>query len=79
MLKKSIYFLLFTLILSGCVERGQNLTPKHITKYEISIEDEKINPSRYVLKVDANKSKIDTTQNNIAGTLLLVIGLIIIL
>ena len=80
MLKKSIILVLLTFILSGCVERGQNITPLYNSQNIKSIESNStvVQPI-YVLKCNAKDKPIDTTQNTIAGTFLLAIGIIILL
>jgi outer membrane lipoprotein-sorting protein len=81
MLKKSIFLLLLTLIISGCVERGQNLGPSYITKSKVVSSKNTTTTAKpvYVLHLDAKKSEINTTKNTITGTLLLVIGIIVFL
>ena len=80
MLKKSIILVLLTFILSGCVERGQNVTPQYTRQSLKSIESNTtaVQPI-YVLKCNAKDKPIDTTQNTIAGSFLLAIGIIILL
>lgn len=80
MLKKSITLILLTFILSGCVERGQNVTPQYNVQSIKSIEgNTTVVQPVYVLKCDAKNKPIDAVQNSIAGTFLLAIGIIILL
>ena len=80
MLKKSIILVLLTFILSGCVERGQSVTPLYNTQSVKSIENNTtIVQPIYVLKCNAKDKPIDATQNTIAGSFLLIIGMIILL
>ena len=81
MTKKSILLLFLLLSLNGCVERGQTVTPyasmshrSHQSEANTTI----VQPA-YVLRLNANDRKIDTVQNSVSGTLMLVIGLIIFL
>lgn len=81
MLKKSIFLFLLTLFISGCVERGQSVNPQYITQNKnVSTEtNTTIVKPIYMLRLDANKSDIDTIKNSVTGTMLLVIGIIIFL
>lgn len=80
MLKKSIILVLLTFILSGCVERGQNVIPLYNAQSVKSIEgNTTIVQPIYVLKCNAKDKPIDAIQNSIAGTFLLAIGIIILL
>lgn len=85
MFKKTIFLFLFTLFLSGCVERGQNLRPSTVIivdhkEKRIHAPNTKQNiQSDYVLHLSANEKAYDKLKNNISGSLLIVIGLIIFL
>ena len=81
MLKKSIFILLWTLLMTGCVERGQNVTPQYIAPITNSSADKNntVVQPLYVLKCSPKDREIDKTQNAISGAMLLAIGIIILL
>ena len=64
--------------MNGCAERGQslNVPQKSVTVNNSSSTN--VEPY-YALKVNASDSKNDTFKNNLSGSLLLIIGLIILL
>ena len=77
-IKKSIFLLLLAITMNGCVERGQSLNiPKNslIEKHNLATSSK----SYYALKINASDSKHDTLKNNVSGSILLIIGLIILL
>ena len=65
--------------LNGCVERGQSIniptTKSLIKKHDLN----RNTTSYYALKINASDSKYNTRKNNISGSLILIIGLIILL
>ena len=77
-IKKSIFLFLLAMYINGCVERGQSLNiPKKslIEKHNLASNTK----SYYGLKINANDSRHDTLKNNVSGSILLIIGLIILL
>jgi len=76
MIKKSILVLLFTLLFTGCAERGYivNITP---TKAKVDKTTEIKSDDFPTLKL--NSSREDKMQKTISGSLILIIGLILIL
>lgn len=79
MIKKSIILLILTLFISGCVERGKSVHPNIRTHQNIQQESTSNVQPAYVLRITAKDRKIDKVKNTISGTLMLVIGLMIIL
>jgi len=78
MIKKSIFIFLLAMYMNGCAERGQSL---NVPQKSITIKNASsthLEPY-YALKVNASDSKNDTLKNNLSGSLLLIIGLIILL
>ena len=78
LIKKSIYLFLLILFMQGCVERGKSL---NIPQESKTIKEKKSTYTEpyYALKVNASDSKNETLKNTISGSLLLIIGLIILL
>jgi uncharacterized lipoprotein YajG len=73
MIKKVFYILISALILGGCAERGSivSVTPKH---NKATQKTEAAFP-----KLTLSSSREDKVQKNISGSLILVIGLLLIL
>ena len=78
MLKKSIFIFLFLLSINGCVERGQNINLPHQAVHAKNDNTTDVKPY-YALKLNAKDSNHDTLKNNISGSILLLIGLVILL
>ena len=78
MIKKSIFIFLFLLSINGCVERGQNLNLPHHAIQAKNNHTTDVKPY-YALKLSAKDSNHDTLKNNISGSILLLIGLVILL
>jgi len=78
MIKKSIYIVLFLLSINGCVERGQNL---NLTHHAVQVKNKNTTDVKpyYALKINAKDSNHDTLKNSISGSLLLLIGFMILL
>jgi len=76
MIKKSIFIFLLLLSINGCVERGLNLPHKVVHTKNNNTTDMK---PYYALKLNAKDSNHDTLKNNISGSILLLIGLVILL
>ncbi len=76
MIKKTFFILICSLVFVGCAERGAlvplKLTEKHIKKHNSSKNQ---NIPTLVLK----SSREDEMQKNISGSLILIIGLLLIL
>lgn len=85
MFKKSIFLFSLLLLISGCVERGQNIKPNtviivdHKEKRIHTGNRQEDKESSYVLHLNANEKAYDTLKNSISGSLLIIIGLIIFL
>jgi len=80
MIKKSIFLLLLTLsfAFTGCVERGQSVGPQYVTTKQADVHRDTSKRPVYMLHLNANDD-IDPVQNSIAGTFMVLIGLIILL
>ena len=80
MIKKSIFILIFTFLFTACVERGDIVTaPKHISHIiqidaNVSAEDDNTIPTLVV----RNKKSTDTLENKLSGSLILIIGIILL-
>jgi len=80
MIKKSILILIFSFLFNACVERGDLVTaPKHISHIvqidsNISAEDDRSIPTLVV----RNKKPTDTLENKLSGSLILIIGIILL-
>jgi len=76
MIKKSIFILLVSLLFAGCAERGSivEVSPTHKVESKI---DEKKDPTIPTLVL--HNSREDKLKKNISGSLILIIGLILLL
>ena len=78
MIKKSIFIFLLAIAINGCAERGQSLNVPQKSSIANNHSSANAEPY-YALKVHASDSKNDTLKNSLSGSLLLIIGLIILL
>jgi hypothetical protein len=78
MIKKSIFIFLLAITINGCVERGQSLNVPQKSLTVNNHSSTSVKPY-YTLKINASDSKNDTLKNSLSGSLLLIIGLIILL
>ena len=76
MIKKSIYILLITLLFAGCAERGAivKVTPIHKVKPKASEKKDSSIPTLVL-----HNSREDKLKKNISGSIILIIGLILLL
>jgi len=82
MIKQSIFILIFSFLFTACVERGDIVTaPKNITnKYVIKIDSnisKQVDQSIPTLVV-RNKKPTNTLENKLSGSLILIIGIILL-
>jgi hypothetical protein len=78
MIKKSIFIFLLAIYMNGCAERGQSL---NVPQTLVTVENTSSSniEQQYALKMNASDSENDTLKNGLSGSLLLIIGLIILL
>ncbi|RUM76098.1 MAG: hypothetical protein DSZ12_02520 [Sulfurovum sp.] len=85
MIRQSIYVLILTFFLVGCVERGQLIEPNSYDVIQNTQEDNQSSDTivRYRIKKDVDVQDalytIDDMSNNVSGVLILIIGVIIFL
>jgi len=84
MIKRSIYFIILVLLFTACAERGHNIdfrVKEVIVENKTSIKSKNLQKATpLVLDIKPESISLDeTTKNNIAGTLVLIIGIIILL
>ena len=73
MFKKSVFIFLFALLFSGCAERGALL---HVPSSHKAIS--KTKTTQNIPKLVLHNSREDTLQKGISGTLIVIIGLILV-
>ena len=75
MIKKSIFVLLIALLFTACAERGAmipaKLTENHIKKY--------LSKDEHIPTLIVRNSREDSLGKNISGTVILIIGLVLLL
>ncbi len=86
MIKKSIYSLILVLLFTGCAELGENIHPTAVKKDLIvennisSINVESQQTTFFMPDREPESITLDeTTKNNIAGVLVMIIGIMILL
>jgi len=77
MIKKSILLLSFVLFFAGCAERGS--TPKVPLNLQNTPTKTTNTKDSSIPTLVLNSSRKDTMQKNISGSLILIIGLILLL
>lgn len=79
MIKKSIYIMSIALLFTGCAERGSLHVPmpkKVMQESNTTFEKDSSIPT---LVINARQNKINTLENKVSGTLILLIGLALFL
>lgn len=76
MFKKSVFIFLFALLFSGCAELGALL---HVPSSHKTIsKTSKTKTTQNIPKLVLHNSREDTLQKSISGTLIVIIGLILV-
>ncbi len=75
MIKKSFVLLLFMLLFSACAERGSNLPLTHQTATAKKVKTE----DTYIPTLVLKNPKENTIYNNFSGSVILLIGLVLLL
>lgn len=85
MIKKTIFILIFSLFFTACVERGHNVNVHHYVhtntnngKILVKSDNSRSVDNQIPTLVVNNEKSIDTFSNNISGSIILIIGIILL-
>jgi len=79
MIKKSIFILVFTFLFSACAERGAVLVDKSTNTVYASIKSGEAGEDNSIPKLVLNHKQEEELKNNISGSMVLLIALMILL